>query len=69
MKTLRAEDLKAMPKDTLIKYQCSEDEVVWYEPLEQVLRGAPLNPEDPSASHWCPYCDGPTWPSGYLVGT
>ena len=69
MKTLTVEDLEAVPKAALIKYQCQMDDAIWYEPLEQVLKGAPLHPENPSEPHWCPYCDDPVWPVGYLVVT
>ena len=67
MRTLTIEDLQAVPKGALVKYQCRMDDVVWYEPLEQVLAGSPLEPEDPSESHWCPYCDDPVSPTGYLI--
>jgi|SRR5215208_1024675 len=64
---LTVEDLKAVPEGALIQYRCDEDDTIWYEPLEQVLRGAPLHFKNPSGSHWCPYCDGHVWPMGYLV--
>ncbi len=67
MKLLTVQDLKAAPKNALVVYRCDEDGTIWYEPLKQVLRGAPLHPNDPSGSHWCPYCDGHVWPSGYLM--
>ena len=66
---LTTKALKEMPENALIEYRCNEDGTVWYEPLKQVLEGAPLHPQDPSASHWCPYCDGHVWPVGYLVAT
>ena len=59
MKDFTVEDLKTAPQGALIKYQCKMDDVVWYAPLEQVLKGAPLHPEDPSGSHWCPHCEDP----------
>jgi hypothetical protein len=69
VRNLAVEDLRRMPKNSLVKYQCRTDDVVWYEPLEQVLAGAPLEPEEPSEAHWCPYCDDPVWPIGFLVLT
>ena len=65
-KTVTVNDLKAVPEGALIEYRCDEDDIVWYEPVAQVLEGAPLRPKDPCGPHWCPYCDGPVWPSGYL---
>jgi len=67
MRYLAVEDLRAAPKGSLVKYECQMDGAVWYEPLEQVLAGAPLEPSNPSESHWCPYCDDPVLPTSYLV--
>jgi len=67
VRPFKVEDLEAMPEGAIVRYRCGMDGAVWYEPVRQVLEGVQLSSVGPGEAHYCPFCDDPAWPSGYLV--
>lgn len=64
---LTEEQLTAAPRGSLVEYRCIEDGVIWYEPIEQVLMGGPIDRDGVSESHYCPYCDSHAWPQAIKI--